>query len=172
MAVLILGATLTTAGSTFAFEHVVSSTETTESIPPSQTNQGTSALGSLALALSAGNEAVRALRGSKVEAGQKERLKLSIPGMECDVDRIAYYISCYSSRIGAEEEADNIFTRLIDELQSVSLSGRWRLVKEKPRVNSIRRYTYQNEDPDAHLDIDLLDQVGVYMVTIFGWPAT
>ncbi len=49
-----------------------------------QTNQETSALGRLALALSAGNEAMRPLRGSQTEYGEKDRLNSPIPDMECD----------------------------------------------------------------------------------------
>ena len=83
-----------------------------------QTNQEISALGRLALALSAGNDAMRPLRGSQTEYREKDRLKPPIPDMECDVDRIVSYVSCYSSLIGTRKEAGNLFTRFVDELQS------------------------------------------------------
>ena len=83
-----------------------------------QTNQEISALGRLALALSDGNEAMRSLRGSQTEHGDKDRLKPPIPDIECDVDRIVSYVSCYSSLLGTREEAGNLFTRFVDELQS------------------------------------------------------
>jgi hypothetical protein len=41
-----------------------------------------------------------------------------IPDIECDVDRIVSYVSCYSSLLGTREEAGNLFTRFVDELQS------------------------------------------------------
>ena len=97
-----------------------------------QTNQETSALGRLALALSAGNEAMIHLRGSQTEYREKDRLKLPIPGMECDVDRIVNYVSCYSSVIGSREEAGDRFIQFVDELQSALPSDRWRKVKEEP----------------------------------------
>jgi hypothetical protein len=136
-----------------------------------QTNQEISALGRLALALSAGNEAMRPLRGSQTEYREKDRLKLPIPGMECDVDRIVNYVSCYSSVIGREEAGDR-FIQFVDELQSALPSDRWRKVKEEPRIDSTRRYTYQDQDSNAHIDIDLIGRADSYMLTIFGWTAT
>ena len=137
-----------------------------------QTNQETSALRRLASALSAGNEAMIHLRGSQTEYREKDRLKLPIPGMECDVDRIVNYVSCYSSVIGTREEAGNRFIRFVNELQSALPSDRWRKVKEEPRIDSTRRYTYQDQDSNAHIDIDLIGRADSYMVTIFGWTAT
>lgn len=93
-----------------------------------QTNQETSALGRLALALSAGNDAMGPLRGSQTEYREKDKLKPPIPDMECDVDRIVSYVSCYSSVIGTREEAGNLFTRFTDELQSILPSDKWRKV--------------------------------------------
>jgi hypothetical protein len=83
-----------------------------------QTNQEISALGRLALALSDGNEAMFPLRGSQTEYREKDRLKPPIPDIECDVDRIVSYVSCSSSLLGTREEAGNLFTRFVDELQS------------------------------------------------------
>jgi len=137
-----------------------------------QTNQETSALRRLASALSAGNEAMTHLRGSQTEYREKDRLKLPIPGMECDVDRIVNYVSCYSSVIGSREEAGDRFIQFVDELQSALPSDRWRKVKEEPRIDSTRRYTYQDQGSDAHIDIDLIPRADSYMVTIFGWTAT
>jgi hypothetical protein len=173
LAALILGGRLTITGTAFASEHVASTLKTSESVQSSQTNQETSALRRLALALSAGNEAMRPLRGSQTEAGQKDRLKLSIPGMACDVDRIVSYVSCYSSLIRDKEEAGHLFTEFIDELQSILPSDRWRRIKEEPpRLDSIRSYTYEDQESDAHIDIDLVARVDSYTVTIFGWTAT
>jgi hypothetical protein len=172
LAALILGGRLTITGTAFASEHVASTLETSESVQSSQTNQETGALQRLALALSAGDEAIRPLRGSQTEGGRKDRLKLSIPGMACDVDRIVSYVSCYSSIIGTREEAGNLFTRFVDELQSILPSDRWRRIQEEPRLDSIRSYTYEDQESDAHIDLDLIARVDSYMVTIFGWTAT
>ena len=172
LAALILAGRLTITGTAFASEHVASTLKTSESVQSSQTNQETSALRRLALALSAGNEAMRPLRGSQTEAGQKDTLKLSIPGMACDVDRIVSYVSCYSSLIRDKEEAGHLFTEFVEEFQSILPSDRWRRIQEEPRLDSIRSYTYEDQESDAHVDIDLVARVDSYMVTIFGWTAT
>src|SRR5258708_5052238 len=83
-----------------------------------QTNQETSALRRLASALSAGNEAMIHLRGAQTEYREKDRLKLPILGMECDVDRIVNYVSCYDSVIRTREEAVERFIEIVNELQS------------------------------------------------------
>src|SRR5918999_2870169 len=84
-----------------------------------ETIQESSALGRLALGLSSGREAVRALRGSQSENNHnKDRLEPPIVEMECDIDRIANYVSCYSFPVHTEEEAETLFTRLIDDLQA------------------------------------------------------
>jgi hypothetical protein len=142
-------------------------------VQSSQTNQETNALRRLALALSAGNAAMRPLRGSQTEGGQKDRLKPSIPGMECYVDRIVSYVSCYGSPMRDKEEAGHLFTEFVDEFQSILPSDRWRRIQEEPpRLDSIRSYTYEDQESDAHIDIDLVARVDSYMVTIFGWTAT
>ena len=137
-----------------------------------QTNQEISALGRLALALSDGNEAMGPLRGSQTEYREKDRLKPPIPDIECDVDRIVSYVSCYSSLLGTREEAGNLFTRFVDELQSTLPPDRWRKAKEELRIDSTRSYTYEDQGSDAHIDIDLSARADSYMVTIFGWTAT
>jgi hypothetical protein len=73
--------------------------------------------------------------------------------------------------IGTREEAGNLFTRFTDELQSILPSDKWRKVKQEPRIDSIRSYTYEDQESDAHIDIDLIALADSYIVTIFGWPA-
>lgn len=92
--------------------------------------------------------------------------------MACDVDRIVSYVSCYSSLIRDKEEAGHRFTEFVEEFQSILPSDRWRRIQEEPRLDSIRSYTYEDQESDAHIDIDLVARVDSYMVTIFGWTAT
>jgi len=82
------------------------------------------------------------------------------------------YVSCYSSVIGTREEAGDLFTRFVDELQSTLPSDRWRKIKDEPRINSIRSYIYEDQHSAAHIDLDLIARADSYMVTIFGWTAT
>ena len=172
LAALILSGTLTSTGTALASEQVVSRQVTTEIVPSGQTNQETSALRRLASALSAGNEAMIHLRGSQTEYREKDRLKLPILGMECNVDRIVNYVSCYGSVIRTREEAVERFVEIVNELQSALPSDRWRKVQEEPRIDSTRSYTYEDQDSDAHIDIELIARADSYMVTIFGWTAT
>jgi hypothetical protein len=93
--------------------------------------------------------------------------------MDCSVDEFANYVSCYSSTIGSEEAASYRFIRLINELQAVLPSDRWRGVETEPGIDSIRSYTYENQNSDAHIDIDLIAEPKMdgdysYLVTIFG----
>jgi hypothetical protein len=140
-------------------------------------NQEASELSRLASALSAGSEAMRSLRRSPGDEDEKDRLKSPLPGMDCGIDRIVNYLSCYSDTVRSEEEANDVFTRFVDALQSKLPSDSWKKVKTEPRIDSIRSYTYEDENSDAHIDIDLVarpvpEGANSYVVTIFGWPAT
>ena len=142
------------------------------------TTQETSALRRLALGLSSGREAVRALRGSQSENNHnKDRLELPIVEMECDIDRIANYVSCYSFPIHTEEEAVTLFSSLVDQLQAALPSDRWIGAGKEPGLGtaSIRSYTYEDQNSYAHIDIGIIAGTGpsgqnFYMVAIFGWP--
>jgi hypothetical protein len=111
----------------------------------------------------------------KTEEG-KDLLNPALPGMDCSVDGIANYVSCYGSATGNKEEADRRFIRLINELQAVLPSDRWRGIETEPGIDTIRSYTYEDQNSDAHIDIDLIVQLEMegdysYLVTIFGWGA-
>ena len=146
-----------------------------------ETSQGRNLLRQLAVALAAGGEALSRFRGSTIknEEGKESFNPLDppMPGMDCSVDDIANYVSCYGSAIGNKEEADRRFIRLIEELQAVLPSDRWRGVEAQPGIDSIRSYTYEDQNSGAHIDIDLIAQLDMegdysYLITIFGWAAT
>jgi hypothetical protein len=138
--------------------------------PSSETSQGNSALHSLALALSSGKEAMRAFRGSGSENDpEKNRLNPPIAGMDCYLDRITTHVSCFSSLIHSEEEAVALFTSLIDELQASLLPDRWRGMKKEPGTASIRSYTYDDQNSNAHIDIDIIAGTGQADKTCTRW---
>jgi hypothetical protein len=175
---LFLVNTLSAGKTSFASEETSSVPTKTRISPSSTTTQERNLLRQLAVALAAGSEALSRFRGSTIEneAG-KDRFNPPIPGMDCNVDEIANYVSCYSSAIGSKQEADRRFTQLISELQAVLPAGRWRGMKQESGIDSIRSYTYADQNSDAHIDIDLVAQLETggeyfYLVTIFGWPAT
>jgi hypothetical protein len=112
----------------------------------------------------------------KTEEG-KDLLNPALPGMDCSVDGIANYVSCYGSATGNKEEADRRFMRLINELQAVLPSDRWRGIETEPGIDTIRSYTYEDQNSGAHIDIDLIARPDMekdysYLITIFGWAAT
>jgi hypothetical protein len=73
--------------------------------PSIETSQECNLLRQLAVALAAGSEALSPFRGSTIEnqAG-KDRFNPPIPDMDCSVDDIANYVSCYSSAIGVKNK--------------------------------------------------------------------
>ena len=152
-------------------------TETTIS-SPIESSQGRDLLRQLAIALAAGGEALSRFRGPRMKTVAGENFfSPAMPGMDCSVNGIANYVSCYGSAIGNKEEADRRFIRLIDELQVVLPSDRWRGMEIAPGIDSIRSYTYADQNSDAHIDFDLIVQLKTggeyfYLVTIFGWAAT
>src|SRR5262245_49913509 len=152
-------------------------TETTSS-SPIETSEGRNLLRQLAIGLSAGGEALRQFRGPPMKTEEGENfITPAMPGMDCSVNGIANYVSCYGSAIGNKEEADRRFIRLIDELQVVLPSERWRGMEIAPGIDLIRSYTYEDQNSDAHIDIDLItimetEGKNSYRVVIFGWPAT
>jgi hypothetical protein len=50
-------------------------------------------------------------------------------------------------------------------------------MEQESGIDSIRSYTYADQNSDAHIDLDLVAQLETggeyfYLVTIFGWAAT
>jgi len=67
--------------------------------PFTETGQTTDVLSRLAGGLSSGSEAMRQFHGLRSEnQDNKDDLDPAIPGMECYIDRILSYVSCYSPR--------------------------------------------------------------------------
>ena len=165
----------------FASEETSSGTTNTRISPSSETSQERDVLRQLAVALAAGGEALSRFRGSTIKNKEGKEsfnpLDPPIPGMDCSVDDIVNNVSCYGSAIGSKEEASQRFIRLINELQAVLPSDRWRGEETQPGIDVIRSYSYEDRNSDAHIDIDLIAQLETegeysYLVTIFGWAAT
>ena len=140
-----------------------------------ESGQERRALQQLAAALAAGGGTWSTVHRAKISNEEtKERLDLSIPDMNCNVDEIASYISCYGSPIASKEGAQLRFTGLIDGLQAVLSSKQWQGAETEPRIGSIRSYTCRDQASDARIDIDVAprwspDAEIAYVVTIFGW---
>jgi len=166
------------AGKTSFASAVNSSEGTTTSISPSsESGQEGRALEQLAVRLAAGGEAWRSSHDSKPDDDEtKHPLDPTIPDMNCNVDDIANYVSCYGPAIGRKEGAEFRFTGVINELQAVLPPERWTGAEIEPRIGSMRSYTWGDQISDAGIDIDIVpqwspDEEISYIVTIFGWTA-
>jgi hypothetical protein len=161
-------------GASFASEVDSSSDRKTTVSPSGETKQERRALQQLVLTLSAGGATWDFSKIDDQEA--KHPLDPTIPGMDCSVDEIANYVSCYGSPIASKKEAEGRFTGLIDELRAVLPSERWQEAETEPRSGSIRSYTCRDQDSDAQIDVDIApqwspDEKISYLLTIFGWTA-
>ena len=174
-AAVLLSASFVAGGVAVATENVVSKQLERDIQTSGGTTEENGSMHRLAVALSSGRAAMAALGVSQSHNNSnKDLLNPNIAGMECHIDRIASYISCYSALIGPEE-AETLFTRLIDELQADLPSNRWKGIKKRPGVSSIRGYTYQDRESYAHIDIEIIararpDGQSSHIVSFFGWP--
>jgi len=158
----------------FAAEENSSGTTKTIIAPSSEAGQERHVLGQLAVALAAGSVGMRPWRGSPVEEDQKYRLQPPIPGMDCSVDRILSYVSCYSAETDTRQQADRRFRQFVEELNAVLPVNRWRGNETEPRINSVLSYTFEDQVTDASIDLDLIEQPTreagpSYVITIYGW---
>jgi hypothetical protein len=117
LAVLFFFSSVGAVKAVFASEDSSSMAMKTKTSPAFQSSQASNVLGQIAIALAGGSEAMRALRGSPDEYGQKDRLQPMLPEMNCGIDRILSYISCYSAVINNEKEAENVFNQLVDDVK-------------------------------------------------------
>ena len=167
---------LATAVNTSVVAGDVSNQVTSDDTQPSrETGQIAGVLRSLARALSSGSEAMRPFHGLRSEnEDNKDDLNPAIPGMECYIDRILSYVSCYSPSMGTEKEADSLFRLMVDELQAALPSNRWLGMKQEPGIDSIQSYLYQDQKSYAHIDMDIVPRIepqgtNSYMISMFAW---
>ena len=173
---LLLAGSLLAAGAVIASDDFLSRQLNSDIQRSDETSQESNALARLVVSLSSGPEAMRALRGSQSENNHnKDRLEPPIVEMECNIDRIANYVSCYSSPVHSEEEAETLFAKLLYQLQAALPSDSWRGIQKASGIASSRSYTFADQSSKAHIDIDIVARpkphgTNGYMVSIFGWP--
>ena len=174
-AVVLLIEVFVATGTGIGLADVLSTQGQTEIQQSDKISQRTNVLRSLALALSSGKDAIHPFRGSPSQNhAQQDPLSPPIEGMECHIDRITSYISCYSY-LTDPEKADTLYARLIDELQATLPADSWKGIQKEPGISSVRSYTYKDQNSNAHIDIDILAQLTAggqssYMVSFFAWP--
>jgi hypothetical protein len=85
---------------------VNSSTDTKTTASPSAETKEGRALQQLAVALAAGGGTWRSFHRAEIDDQEiKHPLDPTIPDMDCSVDEIADYVSCYGSPIASKEDA-------------------------------------------------------------------
>jgi len=172
--VLFVLSTLGVAKAAFASEETSSIASKPASSPSLQSSQASNALRQVAIGLSGDTEAIRALHGLPYENDNRDRLQPPIPGLDCGVDRNLSYVSCYSALMTDQKEAENVFARLLADVEAALPSGRWQLVTAVPTLASIRSVSYEDEKTAAQIDIELLAQTTAeaqfsYVISLYGW---
>jgi hypothetical protein len=76
----------TVAATTLLFRDLLAN-GATDDHPASSSTDGSSGVRDLALTLSSGGEAMRSLRGSATNHDDKDTVNISIPNMDCSIDR-------------------------------------------------------------------------------------
>jgi hypothetical protein len=141
--------------------------------PPAVTSHEINVVRQVAIALAAGSDAVQDLRGPPIENSNLDRLKLPTPGMDCGIDRSLMYVACHSASLH-KKEAEAMFARIIDDVQTALPADSWRAVEAAPPAGLIRSSSYQHRKSGARIDIDLVARPGGdteprYWVRVFGW---
>ena len=172
--VLFVLSTLGVAKAAFASEETSSIGSKPASSPSLQSSQASNALRQVAIGLSGDSEAIRAHHGLPYENDNRDRLQPSIPGLDCGIDRSLSYVSCYSALMTDQKEAENVFTRLLADVEAALPSGRWQPVTPVPTLGSIRSVSYEDEKTAAQIDIELLAQTTAeaqfsYVISLYGW---
>ena len=141
--------------------------------PPSDASDPVNVVRQVAIALTAGTDAIQDLRGPPIESSNLDRLKLPTPGMDCGIARSLLYVACDSTAVN-KNEAEAMFARIMDDVQTALPSDSWTAVEATPNVDSIRIRRYYHLKSGAQIDIDLASGPGggtqpLYWVRVYGW---
>jgi hypothetical protein len=123
--------------------------------PPLATSHEVNIVRQVATALAVGRDAVRDLRGPPIENSKLDRLKLATPGMDCGIDRALVYVACHSASLN-KKEAEGLFTKIMDDVESALPSDRWRQLEGVPRAGLIRSIRYFYRKTAAQIDVDIV----------------
>jgi hypothetical protein len=140
---------------------------------PSDTSQKVNVVRQVAIALAAGTEAMKNLRGPPIERSNLDRLMLPTPGMDCGIARSLIYVACHSATLN-KNEAEALFGQIMDDVQTALPSDGWTPVEAVPHADLIRIRSYYHLKSGAQIDIDLVAQPGweaqpVYWLRVYGW---
>jgi hypothetical protein len=142
--------------------------------PPSATSHEVNVVRQVAIALTAGSDAIKELRGPPIENSNLDRLNLPTPGMDCGIARSVIYVACHSAFSLNKNEAEALFARIMDEVQTALPSESWTSVEAVPHADLIRIRSYYHLKSGAKIDIGLEgDRSGkaqaLYGIRVYGW---
>ncbi|MGE5852234.1 MAG: hypothetical protein ACM35E_03755 [Deltaproteobacteria bacterium] len=140
---------------------------------PSDTSYKVNVVRQVAIALTAGTNAIQDLRGPPIEHSNLDRLKLPTPGMDCGIARSLIYVACHSASMN-KTEAEAMFAQIMDDVQTALPSDSWRPVEHVSHADLMRIRSYYHLKSGAQIDIDLVagpggDQQSVYWIRVYGW---
>jgi hypothetical protein len=142
--------------------------------PPSVTSDPVNVVRQVAIALAAGRDAIEHLRGPAIENSALDRLMLPTPGMDCGIARSLMYVACHSARLN-KDEAEVMFARIMDDVQTALPSDSWRPVEAVAQAGLLRSSSYYHSESGARIDIDLVaHQPGwaaqpLHWLRVYGW---
>jgi hypothetical protein len=141
--------------------------------PPSVTSDPVNVVRQVAIALTAGSDSIKELRGPPIEHSNLDRLNLPTPGMDCGIARTLMFVVCRSASLN-KKDAEAMFARMIDVGQGGLPSDSWRQVEDVPGVGLIRSISYHHLKSGAKIDLDLVvypsgEAEPSYCVRFFGW---
>jgi len=141
--------------------------------PPSATSHEVNVVRQVASALAVGSDAVQNLRGPPIENSNLDRLNLPTPGMDCGIARSVIYVACHSVSLN-KNEAEAMFARIMDDVQTALPSDSWTPVEAVPHADLIRIRSYFHRKSGARIDIGLVGYPSgkaqpLYGIRVYGW---
>jgi hypothetical protein len=93
--------------------------------------------------------------------------------MDCGIDRALFYVACHSASLN-KKEAEGLFTKIMDDVESALPSDRWRQLEGVPRAGLIRSISDFHRKTAAQIDVDIVahptgEAQPFYWVRVFGW---
>jgi hypothetical protein len=93
--------------------------------------------------------------------------------MDCSIARSVIYVACYSAPLN-KNEAEAMFARIMDDVQTALPSDSWIPVEAVPYADLIRIRSYYHLKSGAQIDIGLVGYPSgkaqpLYGIRVAGW---
>src|SRR5438128_11950756 len=124
LVILFFLSSLSEADPGLGFEDGSSITTQARTSPALQSSQASNVLRQIAIGLSGGSEAMRALRGAPDEDARKYRLHPTLPEMNCSIDRILSSLSYYRAVINNAKVTHTLLRHIAAHVNAAITAGR------------------------------------------------